>query len=55
MHTNRSDLEVLWDGQVNAGSNPAAEGVYFYAIQYRELGLSGDIVREQTGWVTLLR
>lgn len=55
MHSNRTDLERLWEGQVLAGNRPAAEGVYYYAIQYRERGLDGGVPRQQTGWITLLR
>ena len=55
MHTNTTDLEVLWDGTVSFSSNIASDGVYYYYIRYEELGLEGNIPREEKGWLTLLK
>ena len=55
MHTNTTDIEVLWDGTVSFSGKKASDGVYYYYIQYEELGLENNIPKEEKGWVTLLK
>ncbi|MEZ4824728.1 MAG: gliding motility-associated C-terminal domain-containing protein [Bacteroidia bacterium] len=54
MHTARTDIGVLWEGEAFDGKE-AREGVYYYYIRYEELGLAGNTTGELTGWVTLMR
>lgn len=55
LHTNISDIEVLWNGEVDFNNNEAADGVYYYYMVYEELGLTENVTRELKGWVTLLK
>ncbi|GAB4420216.1 MAG: hypothetical protein OHK0039_33530 [Bacteroidia bacterium] len=53
--TTRSNFDQLWDGTQSRSGKSAPAGVYYYALRYEELGLSGNIPQEVTGFVTLLR
>ncbi|MEM7510629.1 MAG: gliding motility-associated C-terminal domain-containing protein, partial [Bacteroidota bacterium] len=55
MHTNTTDIEILWDGEVDSNGNDAADGTYYYYMIYEELGLTENVVRELKGWVSLIR
>lgn len=54
IHTTRQDIGVLWSGEAFNGKQ-AKEGVYYYHIEYEELGLGGNTPQQLKGWVTLLR
>ncbi|WNJ16964.1 gliding motility-associated C-terminal domain-containing protein [Pontibacter sp. G13] len=56
MYEGAGDINELWDGRVNTvGDGEAEEGVYFYYLQYEELGINGNTLKELKGSVTLLR
>jgi gliding motility-associated-like protein len=54
VYRNNTNLDALWSGEVMFSSRRAAAGVYYYYIRYEEQRLSGNIPREQKGWVTLM-
>ena len=53
--SSRASIAKLWDGYAFNSNQMAKEGVYYYHISYEELRLAGNVPREKTGWVTLLR
>ncbi|MEL6853092.1 MAG: gliding motility-associated C-terminal domain-containing protein [Bacteroidota bacterium] len=55
MWTTNGDFSNLWQGQVDFSNQMANEGVYYYYLRYEELGIGGNVLKEMTGWVTLLR
>ncbi|MCB0847715.1 MAG: gliding motility-associated C-terminal domain-containing protein, partial [Bacteroidetes bacterium] len=55
MWSTSGDIGVLWEGQAFRENRRASEGVYYYHISYEELKLNGNIPKEKTGWVTLMR
>jgi gliding motility-associated-like protein len=55
MHVGTGDIANLWNGTTDFSGANAKEGVYYYHMQYEELAVTGNVPRELTGWVTLVR
>jgi gliding motility-associated-like protein len=49
------EISNLWDGNVGNTGRPAAEGTYYYVLQYDALGLSGSTRQVLKGFVLLMR
>lgn len=54
MKDNLSNIDILWDGS-GPSATEAAEGVYYYHLEYREKGADEGSILRLVGWVTLLR
>ncbi|MFK7968814.1 MAG: gliding motility-associated C-terminal domain-containing protein [Bacteroidia bacterium] len=55
VHDTNVEISNLWDGTVGNTGREAAEGTYYYVIQYDELGLSGNTRKVLKGYVVLMR
>ncbi len=55
MYTGVANIGALWDGNTDLVGGPAPEGVYYYVLNYDELGISGNVPRRLRGWITLVR
>ncbi|MEZ4685864.1 MAG: gliding motility-associated C-terminal domain-containing protein [Bacteroidia bacterium] len=55
VHRTSTEISHLWDGNVGNTGRPAAEGTYYYVLQYDALGLEGNVRQVLKGYVVLMR
>ena len=50
-----NDPKILWDGKDQQNGKELPAGVYFYAIEFKEIRLSGLKPRAKTGYIELIK